>query len=72
MTSIRPFAIALVEPPPQLPDLTVNMANANFTCSTTTQDTVCTRMGRWSLANSGVENGSATFRVTTTKREKPG
>jgi hypothetical protein len=72
VSSLSPFAIALFDSGPPLPDLTVAITNADFTCTNTTKGTICTSAGTWTFSNNATEYGSATFNLTTTKQEKPG
>lgn len=69
VSSLSPFAIAVFAP---LPDMTVAITNADFTCTNTTKGTICTSAGTLSFANNAAEYGSATFDLTTTEQEKPG
>lgn len=64
------LAVTTVSPP--LPDLTLAIENAVFTCSNTTKGVVCTSAGTLTLANNGSDYGSATLTVTGTKKTKEG
>lgn len=72
LISTNNSAVAVTGVTLPLPDLTVAITNADFTCTNTTKRAVCSSAGTMTLANNGEDYGSATFTITGTKQEKSG